>query len=447
MGGFPLQHFKSSSLHPLPYLVSALAMTQTTSPQNHFLQQTTSVCDLGSMPTSGSSSTMGTTGRKTFKTDKKRKEAIWPDYLERWLIQAIKEYAPPPSRSSRGRAPFARFPRRNKFISEFILEHSGKKRTAKQVGSRIQQLRQTCRDSDIRELLTDLGRLKKPGDSASYDESSSSPEPELMLEMRSSASSSRSSTVTYDPPSPISSPLAPNHVPISHRIALQVILCDNDWTHRAPQLSHLYFQLLSDPVRAVEVVQDEPYASYTVPNAHLLESPTFSIFSDRLRFSEKHNSDFAVYDEGNALLLNETFPMGSERADQFFAMVPQRIWTFLVGNPHSSFYLVQTVRGYDMDPVIVVKYNITFTDSRSSLPASPIQSYDSVPVEPTGFQFNMQSTALFQPELPMVPPEQSCTMPSDAMTYGETSWAPCPSSSTMTCSPDYAPNDLHYRSI
>ena len=37
-----------------------------------------------------------------------------------------------------------RFPMRNRFISEYIYKKTGKRRTAKQVGSRIQQLRDTC---------------------------------------------------------------------------------------------------------------------------------------------------------------------------------------------------------------------------------------------------------------------------------------------------------------
>lgn len=37
-----------------------------------------------------------------------------------------------------------RFPRRNRFISDYIYRKTGKLRTAKQVGSRLQQLRETC---------------------------------------------------------------------------------------------------------------------------------------------------------------------------------------------------------------------------------------------------------------------------------------------------------------
>ncbi|KAJ3757716.1 hypothetical protein EV360DRAFT_45447, partial [Lentinula raphanica] len=39
-----------------------------------------------------------------------------------------------------------RFPRRNCWISEYIKRRTGHFRSAKQVGSRLQQLRDSCRD-------------------------------------------------------------------------------------------------------------------------------------------------------------------------------------------------------------------------------------------------------------------------------------------------------------
>jgi len=38
-----------------------------------------------------------------------------------------------------------RFPMRNRFISDYIFEVTGKRRTPKQVGSRLQQMRDTCK--------------------------------------------------------------------------------------------------------------------------------------------------------------------------------------------------------------------------------------------------------------------------------------------------------------
>ncbi|KAL0063769.1 hypothetical protein AAF712_009326 [Marasmius tenuissimus] len=46
-----------------------------------------------------------------------------------------------------------RFPRRNRWLSGYILEVTGKFRTAKQVGSRIQQLKRSCKDEKILRLV------------------------------------------------------------------------------------------------------------------------------------------------------------------------------------------------------------------------------------------------------------------------------------------------------
>lgn len=53
----------------------------------------------------------------------------------------LENYQPDDSRETRL---LGRFPMRNRFISDWIYEKTGKRRTAKQVGSRLQQLRDTC---------------------------------------------------------------------------------------------------------------------------------------------------------------------------------------------------------------------------------------------------------------------------------------------------------------
>ncbi|KAF9471787.1 hypothetical protein BDN70DRAFT_819564, partial [Pholiota conissans] len=53
----------------------------------------------------------------------------------------LENYQPDDSRETRL---LGRFPMRNQFISDYIYEKTGKRRTAKQVGSRLQQLRDTC---------------------------------------------------------------------------------------------------------------------------------------------------------------------------------------------------------------------------------------------------------------------------------------------------------------
>lgn len=104
-------------------------------------------------------------GRKSWKTLKGKGEAVWPPYLEAALVEgkfnmssmfnitpysshlifplvlALDRYRPETSRSTRS---LSRFPNRNRFISDYIFHVTGKRRTAKQVGSRLQQLRDTC---------------------------------------------------------------------------------------------------------------------------------------------------------------------------------------------------------------------------------------------------------------------------------------------------------------
>ena len=99
------------------------------------------------------------TGRKSWKTLKGKTEAVWPPYLEVALfeglsslslvisipissfpLKGLSRYQPSNPRATKS---LGRFPNRNRFISEYILKKTGKHRTPKQVGSRLQQLRDT----------------------------------------------------------------------------------------------------------------------------------------------------------------------------------------------------------------------------------------------------------------------------------------------------------------
>ncbi|KIY46110.1 hypothetical protein FISHEDRAFT_23783, partial [Fistulina hepatica ATCC 64428] len=65
-------------------------------------------------------------------------------------LPGLERYRPDDSRETRL---LGRFPMRNKFISEYIYQKTGKRRTAKQVGSRLQQLRDTCGSGKLLHLL------------------------------------------------------------------------------------------------------------------------------------------------------------------------------------------------------------------------------------------------------------------------------------------------------
>ncbi|THG95315.1 hypothetical protein EW026_g6315 [Hermanssonia centrifuga] len=109
------------------------------------------------------------TGRKCWKTIKGKGEVVWPPYLEAALVEGLEKYRPVETRSARA---LGRFPMRNKFISDYILQTTGKHRTPKQVGSRLQQLRDTCEGKRILKLLS-----RRPGDPPRADDAPQSPEP------------------------------------------------------------------------------------------------------------------------------------------------------------------------------------------------------------------------------------------------------------------------------
>ncbi|KDR72239.1 hypothetical protein GALMADRAFT_158967 [Galerina marginata CBS 339.88] len=83
------------------------------------------------------------------RTLRVRKEPVWPPICEEALLEGLRAYRPV---SKTGR-PLRRFTKRNVFISKFIFEATGEKRTPKQVGSRLQQISESSRDDDLKTLI------------------------------------------------------------------------------------------------------------------------------------------------------------------------------------------------------------------------------------------------------------------------------------------------------
>lgn len=76
--------------------------------------------------------------------------------IGRYILSAVVglgKYKPSESKSTRT---LGRFPMRNKFVADYIFEKTQVRRTPKQVGSRIQQLRdtQTGKESGYRDVLS-----------------------------------------------------------------------------------------------------------------------------------------------------------------------------------------------------------------------------------------------------------------------------------------------------
>ncbi|KAF7300768.1 TEA domain-containing protein [Mycena kentingensis (nom. inval.)] len=108
--------------------------------------------------------------RKSWKT-LRGGETVWPLELEAALLEGLESYVPDDSRETRL---LGRFPRRNRFISDYIFEKTGKRRSAKQVGSRLQQLRESCGGKKLMHLLSPF-RQPYPDSSASSSSVSDGP--------------------------------------------------------------------------------------------------------------------------------------------------------------------------------------------------------------------------------------------------------------------------------
>lgn len=113
------------------------------------------------------------TGRRSHKmmSVARRKEPVWPPALEEALLEGQSRVLPgffgavctqrynvalrlyrPVSKSGR---PLRRFTKRNVFISRHIFNKTGKSRTPKQVGSRLQQISESSPDAE-RSLIYSL---------------------------------------------------------------------------------------------------------------------------------------------------------------------------------------------------------------------------------------------------------------------------------------------------
>lgn len=85
-----------------------------------------------------------------------RRQVLSPPIVFMYLIApllGLENYQPDDSRET---LLLGRFPLRNRFISDYIFEKTGKVRTPKQVGSRLQQLRDTCGGKECAPILLPL---------------------------------------------------------------------------------------------------------------------------------------------------------------------------------------------------------------------------------------------------------------------------------------------------
>ncbi|KAI0827628.1 TEA/ATTS domain family-domain-containing protein [Trametes gibbosa] len=165
-------------------------------------------------PSSGINDTIHTivTGRKCWKTMKGKGEVVWPPYLEAALVEGLEKYQPVESRTSRS---FGRFPMRNKFISDYIFNVTGKRRTPKQVGSRLQQLRDTTEGKRILQQLSSKHLAMMQPKSAQAQSSSEASSDRPSTASSSSSSSTPAPSTTLSRSASTSTPAPVNRTPSS----------------------------------------------------------------------------------------------------------------------------------------------------------------------------------------------------------------------------------------
>lgn len=145
--------------------------------------------------------------RKSWKTLKGNTEPVWPPHLEATMLKGLQEYGPVNSRESHI---LSRFPLRNQFISDYIYRKTGKYRSTKQIGSRLQQFKDTFEGRELIDSLqyhdarseVDSSRRFSPHSHGFEDESNHSPS---SLYSNSSTSSNDSSSTCSSTGSSISS--------------------------------------------------------------------------------------------------------------------------------------------------------------------------------------------------------------------------------------------------
>ncbi|KAK0434735.1 hypothetical protein EV421DRAFT_1689264, partial [Armillaria borealis] len=117
------------------------------------------------------------TGRRSWKTLKGKGEVVWPPNLyvtyiadqvndltmynrEAALIEGASTHRPrealqkyKPSHELRSSKSPGRFPMRNRFISDYIFELTGKRRTRKQVASRLQEMKDKCKGEESKSMI------------------------------------------------------------------------------------------------------------------------------------------------------------------------------------------------------------------------------------------------------------------------------------------------------
>ncbi|KAJ7458592.1 hypothetical protein FB451DRAFT_581819 [Mycena latifolia] len=346
--------------------------------------------------------------RKSWKT-LRGGETVWPLDLEAALLEGLENYQPDDSRETRM---LGRFPRRNRFISDYIFEKTGKRRSAKQVGSRLQQLRESCGGKKLLHLLSPFRQPAYPESSSSGDSPCTSPASPLMGERGFPAASSRH-TVMYIDILPEGSP-------------------DEVATTGVPQWSES-----GDVVHA----SDRPRRLRSI-------NPTVAFTSQSPVTAQ---SRFTVYSE-DMVLHTETSPLApvmdpAPRVSGFLystTLVPE-YWKVISESPDPTRFTIyqQIVKDDNGAVVFSATYKFSYPARHSSVCASSLDTLHSLNTRPDMDSLvsaaSMEHTQFHGHRYPLyVSPEWSPTLQSreNSPTQGQRS----PGSDSSTCFPSELSN-------
>ncbi|KAJ4477378.1 hypothetical protein J3R30DRAFT_210634 [Lentinula aciculospora] len=305
------------------------------------------------------------TGRRSWKTLKGRGEAVWPPHLEAALIEALEKYQPDESRSNKTSG---RFSMRNRFISDYILESTGKQRTPKQVGSRLQQLRDTCKSDKILQLISrrNIEDDLEFGESIYSQSPSASPSPDNNVAQSQGTSRSRMTIWVH----------------------LQVVLERLPWSSLPPIIN-----LVNDGKVTPQVIHLAPKSSMNFSFSHyaLMDMGLLSNLESLITFASPHmlerQCSFSVFVDGSGLPIHSEFANLTEHSHtqssgmMYSGRLVPRFWQSLCESPAPTrFTIVQSLTprsSSDLANVSII-YNFTHPVSENTEALVPtIPGYNS----------------------------------------------------------------------
>ncbi|KAG6849607.1 hypothetical protein H0H93_006964 [Arthromyces matolae] len=271
-------------------------------------------------------------GRKSWKT-LRGGEIVWPPELEAALLEGLASYQPDDSRETRL---LGRFPMRNRFISDYIFNKTGTRRTAKQVGSRLQQLRDTCGGKKLMKLLSPcrpLGRARYNNSCRSWSDSESS---------------SDDSFSTPSTPTDASTNFSSAASSISHRTIISIDILPQGQLASSPLPTHCEWQCSADVLRPSSSPRPfhtiDPTITFVGPSAVSAQS-SFTVFAEGV----------TVFSESMPLTATGPAPERVDGALLYSTPIVPGFWSKIAESPDPTrFTIVQDVISTSSDAQSVI---------------------------------------------------------------------------------------------